>query len=124
MKIRTVVLSVAICMLCQVTNAQFKQLAEGPKFEEPETGFVKIVQMKNGNTVYFHLTPKDGISLRVYDATHAEKAAVTYNPTFERVKMPKRDGPFWPGENSENIKGIFGINNDLVVFISEEDRKK
>jgi hypothetical protein len=124
MNIMNRLLSLAFCLVSFSAGAQFKQIAEGPKFEDPDEGHVKIVQMKNGNTVYFHLTPKDGINLRVYDAAHAEKVATVYNPGFERVKMPKRDGPFWPGANSETIVGIFGLNNDLVVFINESERER
>src|SRR6202035_2899423 len=32
--------------------SQFKHLAESAAFEEPEAGFAKLLQMKNGNTIY------------------------------------------------------------------------
>ena len=106
------------------THAQFKQIAEGPKFEEPEDGYAKILQMKNGSTVYMHFTAKEGIDFRVYDASHAEKIATNFNLSIERVKEAKRDGPFYPGINQEKIESIFEINNDLIMFISEGDKNK
>ena len=42
------------------TYAQFKLVAQGPKFEEPEEGFAKILQLKNGNTFIFILLQKMG----------------------------------------------------------------
>ena len=38
------------------TQAQFKAIAQGPVFEEPENGFSKVLQMKDGSTLFFHGT--------------------------------------------------------------------
>ncbi len=93
-----------------VANAQFKTLAEGPVFEEPEQGFGKILAMQNGNTLFFHITYKDGINLQVYNAAHKQKAAKTIIPKYGRLKRAV-------------IDAIFEIHGDAVLFISEaEDR--
>ncbi|MBK8494333.1 MAG: hypothetical protein IPL50_04415 [Chitinophagaceae bacterium] len=70
--------------------AQFKQIAEGPKFEEPDKGHLRIIQLKNGNTIYFHLTPKDGVNLRLYDVSHKEKISTNFDLGIDRVKLPQR----------------------------------
>lgn len=47
----------------QETKAQFTTIAEGPEFKEPEKGAAKILQLKNGNTVYLHF--REGIHLQL-----------------------------------------------------------
>jgi len=109
---------------CLSIHAQFKLIAEGPKFEEPISGHLKVIQMKNGNTIYFHLTPKDGINLRVYDADHKEKISTNFDLGFERVKLASKEGAMFRSSNSETIEAIFEINNELVVFIAECSKKQ
>jgi hypothetical protein len=129
MKLLTTVMAMFLALLltaCLNTQAQFKQIAEGPKFAEPEEGFAKILQMKNGNTVYFHITKKDGINLRTYDANHIEKIATNITTSFERLKEERQGEVFIPtakAENKETIEGLFEMNNDLVIFISESSKK-
>lgn len=121
--ITTALLLFFLCIACLPTHAQFKIIAEGPKFLEPETGFVRLIQMKNGNTVYFHLTPKEGVNLRVYDASHKEKIATSFELDFERAKISSKEGAMFPNNNEESIDAIFEINNDLVVFMTEFEKK-
>ena len=97
---------------CLHSQAQFKTIAEGPKFEKPEEGFAKILQLKNGNTFYIHITMKDGINIRIYDARHKEKISKTLNPSY--TDLIERD----------DIKGIFEINNDVIVLVNREDEDK
>ena len=112
MKTVTAVLLVVLLFMGYLpTNAQFKLIAEGPKFEEPEDGFAKILQLKNGNTFYIHITAKDGINVRVYDASHKEKAVKTISPAYESLIIDNRDA----------VRGIFEMNNDVLVFIYKED---
>ncbi len=103
--------------------AQFKQIAEGPEFEEPEGGYARIVQMKNGNTAFVHITVKKGIDLRIYDAAHKEKVATNIELSIERVKL-NTEMTMFPKFAIEEIKGVFEINNDIVVFFHELDAKK
>lgn len=105
-------------------KAQIKQIAEGPKFQEPETGYLRLIQMKNGNTVYFHLTPKDGVNLRVYDALHKEVIATSFELDFDRAKISSKEGAMFPNRNEESIEAIFEVNNELVVFMTEFEKRK
>jgi len=107
--ISTALFFALVCFSFLPTKAQFKQIAEGPKFDEPEEGFAKILQMKNGNTFYIHITPKDGINIRVYDANHKEKAVKTISPAYESL------------DKKDDVRGIFEMNNDVVVFVNRDD---
>ena len=98
------------CFLLLITGilvkAQFTKIAEGPEFEEPKSGYTQIVQMKNGGTVFFRVTLKEGIDVRVYDANHKEKAATTIDPAYEKLNK------------GASIAGAFEINGDVVILIS------
>lgn len=109
----TALLFALLCISYLPTHAQFKLVAEGPKFEEPEEGFAKILQLKNGNTFYIHITAKDGINVRVYDASHKEKAVKTISPAYESLIIENRDA----------VRGIFEMNNDVLVFMYKEDKE-
>lgn len=113
------------CLLisCLPSMAQFKQLAEGSKFEEPENGYTKILQMKKGNTVYVNITPRKGIDLRIYDPNHAEKVVSTVDINIDRVKA-SHETTFFPTNPREEIDGIFEIADDIVIFINEFTHKK
>lgn len=99
------------CLLCISLNAQFKTIAEGPVFKEPTNGYGKILQLKNGGTIFLHLTDKNGIDVRVYDEKHAEKAVQKIEPNYGKLK-------------NGSIEAIFDINGDGVLMISELDEKK
>lgn len=104
--------------------AQFKQIAEGPKFEEPDKGHLRIIQLKNGNTIYFHLTPKDGVNLRLYDVSHKEKISTNFDLGIDRVKLPPKEGAMTRSFNDEKIDALFEMNNELVVFLAECTKKQ
>lgn len=91
---------------CILVKAQFTKIAEGPEFDEPKSGYTQIVQMKNGGTVFFRITLKEGIDIRIYDPNHKEKVATTIDPAYE--KLPK----------TASIAGAFEINGDVVILIS------
>lgn len=90
--------------------AQFKLIAEGPVFEEPETGYNKIVQLKNGYTAFIHIATKDGIDLKIYDPAHAQKVVKHIDPAYGKLK-------------SGSVESVFEINGDIILMISEVDDK-
>ncbi|MGB4843110.1 MAG: hypothetical protein WBP16_01455 [Ferruginibacter sp.] len=105
---KTIISVLLLSLTCLFTNAQFKQIAEGPKFAEPEEGFAKIIQMKNGNTFFISISLKNGINVRIYDAAHKETAATSFNPAYQVLK-------------TADVEAIFEMNSDIIVFISERD---
>lgn len=93
------------------SNAQFKVIAAGPVFDEPENGFGKILHLKNGNTLFLHVTIKEGVNIKIYDAAHKQKVEKHLEPAYGKIK-------------NGNIDGIFEINGDATLLISEIDEKK
>jgi len=102
-------LLLALMLLCSITlKAQIKQIAEGPVFEEPEEGFAKILQFKNGSTMFVHIDAKKGIDLRRYDGTHKETAVNHIDPSYGKLK-------------NGSIKGFFEISGNAILLVSEID---
>jgi hypothetical protein len=90
--------------------AQFKQVAAGPSFDEPEKGMSKMVLMKDGSVFFFNITNKDGINIRLYNPAHKETVATTLEPAYGQLKSP-------------GLEGSFEINGNLVLLISEVQDK-
>ncbi|MRG46974.1 hypothetical protein GFS24_17765 [Chitinophaga sp. SYP-B3965] len=88
----------------QGSSAQFVSIADGPEFNEPEKGAAKIIQLKNGNTVYLHF--REGINLQLYNAAH------------QRIQDKNI-----PTAHTENINAVFETQGDVVVFASERENK-
>ncbi|SDH35536.1 hypothetical protein [Chitinophaga filiformis] len=82
-------------------------------FEEPESGSSRIVLMKNGNTLFFHFTPKKGIDVTVFDQKHRSKGIV--NNKVDSWKQKKM--------RSASLKGVYEINGQAVVFIQQSIKK-
>jgi len=104
-------LSVLFIFSIFITSAQFKTIAEGPTFEEPESGFAKILQLQNGNTVFFHITSKGEINCRLYNSKHAEIAMTSIDPAYGKLKQGA-------------VEETFELNGDVVLLISEIDGKR
>jgi hypothetical protein len=94
-----------------IVQAQFKPVAEGPTFEEPQDGFAKILQLKTGNTIFIHITNKDGIDTRIYNSAHKETVTNHINPTYDKL-----------GTGS-SIEGAFEINGDVVLMVSKSESR-
>jgi hypothetical protein len=72
MKNRFFVLLSIILYSLQV-NAQFTVKAQSDLFDEPQAGSAKLILLYNGSTALFTL--QDGMSLRLYDASHRLKVS-------------------------------------------------
>lgn len=102
-----------LCLLiCVQTplSAQFKPIAESTEFEEPDEGFTRVLQLKNGCTMFFHVTIKSGISVRLFDEKYKGKPARNIQPSFGKLKKARVDG-------------IFEINGDATLLVSELEGK-
>ncbi|HTJ11787.1 MAG TPA: hypothetical protein VL547_07170 [Dinghuibacter sp.] len=84
--------------------AQFKPVAESAPFEEPKTGYAKLIQLKNGNTMYLYMPAKEAIEVKVYDAAHKQKAVKAIAPGFDQSKYAV-------------VKGVFELGGNVVVTI-------
>ncbi|MEV4884966.1 hypothetical protein MRBLMN1_003499 [Chitinophaga ginsengisegetis] len=89
--------------------AQVPVVTLGPDFAEPGDGWDKLMQLKNGNTVYLHFSKKDGLLVNIYDTVRALKATDTVHAQQ------------WNATDLESteIDGIFEINGQPVLFLQQ-----
>jgi hypothetical protein len=92
-------------------SAQFKTIAESPEFDEPEKGYTRILQLSSGYTVYFRITLKKGIDIRIYDEKHKEKVVTNIQPAYGDLG--------W----ATTIANTFEINDDVVILIGADLKK-
>lgn len=102
------VLSSLFLLLQMAAFAQFKEIAKSNAFEEPESGFARIVQLKNGNTAFIVVTQKEGVDVRLYDDKHKEIFNRKLNPRYGKLQRPE-------------VEGVFEVNGDIVCLIQELD---
>ena len=95
---------------CHLVSAQFKLIAQSTAFDEPEKGFSKLLQLKNGYTLFFHITAKEGFEVKVFDDRHKLKATRHHAPSYGKLKYPA-------------MEGLFEVKGDGVLLISELDAK-
>lgn len=93
-------------MLQTMGYAQFKTIAVSPAFPEPEEGFARILQMKNGNTMFLLFSFNKGIDLKLFDGKHKQRVAKHLSPKYGKLKSPA-------------IEAIFESGGDAVLLISE-----
>lgn len=106
---KQVLLSCCCLLLTLLCQAQFKEIAVGPTFEEPRSGFSKLLLMKNGNVIFFRAGFKDdGIDVRIYDPGHKEISFTSFDPAYGKLKLGA-------------LEGAFEIKGDVVLLISEVD---
>lgn len=89
------------------SEAQFKQIAAGPSFNEPYSEFSKLLIMKTGGVLFFQLD-NSNVDVRVYDASHKETFTNSFVPEYGYLK-------------SGNQVSIFEINGDAVLFIGKTE---
>ncbi len=87
-------------------NAQFFQYAEGPVFPLNDSGFAKIIQLKNGNTMFMHIDLNNGIDIHVYASEYKRKTEEHIEPAFGKIKSGK-------------MEGVFEMNGDAVIMIAD-----
>ncbi|MCK7558025.1 hypothetical protein MKQ70_24670 [Chitinophaga sedimenti] len=83
------------CMLLCVrftTYAQFTTIAEGADFSEPEQGFARILQFRNGNTMYLQFSMEGGIDIQLYDSAHKLLVQQAVTATYGRLERGSIDG--------------------------------
>jgi hypothetical protein len=107
---RKIVLFALFMSVYTLVNAQFKAVAEGPVFKEPEAGYAKILQMKNGNTMFIVITPKKGVDVQLYGPDHQQLAVTNFETSF---------GKLGHGE----VEAAFEINDDAVLMVAESESR-
>lgn len=97
-----------------VSRAQFKVVSEGQIFDEPEEGYTKILQLKNGNTIYVNFTFKDGIYVKPYDSKHKAGAEVHIDPSY---------GNLYKKSYNASVDGVFEVAGDVLMFVEKVERR-
>lgn len=95
--------TIIFCMLLCVrltTQAQFTTIAEGADFKEPEQGFARILQFRNGNTMYLQFSMEGGIDIQLYDAGHKLLQQQTVTAAYGKLERGSVDAVFETGGNA------------------------
>ena len=71
-----------LMLFCSLGKAQFLQIAEGPVFPNPTSGVSRILQLKNGNTMFLHINPDTAWNIHVYEAQYRAKTETYIEPAF------------------------------------------
>lgn len=107
---KTLLVLCAVVSLFTMANAQVAKIETSEPFEEPSAETrVRLIQTSNGNTLKISYSPKEGFSVDVYDKTRT------------RVAQEKLTLQYWNKKDVLflDIQGVFEINNDVNIFISE-----
>lgn len=97
----------------QLTAQQFK-IEKSQPFEEPEFGWNKLLQLKNGNTFFFHSTRRDGIEVTVYNKQRKQISTRTLESALWDVGKMKHS----------KIVGLHEINGEPVLFVVQADDRQ
>ena len=106
---KTFLLLAALFLVAAGTYAQQPKVSLSQPFEEPEDGWNKVMQLRNGNTFFLHFTKKEGIEITVYDKSHSviSQKVVTselWNPRAMRESV---------------VEGLYEINGQPVLFLQQ-----
>jgi hypothetical protein len=84
------------------------QVSLSEPFDEPEGGYNKVLQLKNGNTFYFQFTKED-FKLFAYDKAH------------KAISVKEIKGNDWEPRriNGTTINGIYEINGEPTLFVTQ-----
>src|ERR1017187_6840724 len=113
MKKTLFVLFALFVSIVTVTGQQF-HIEKSKEFDEPEYGWNKLLQLKNGNTFFFHSTKKDGIEVTVYNKQRKQIASRTLESSLWDIGKMKQS----------RIVGLYEINGEPVIFIVQADDRE
>ena len=92
-------------------NAQFQVLGTSTIFEEPRSGYVKLIKDKEGNTYYLRFENKGKITLKCYDTNRkmVYDKAMSYETESKKVGSPE---------------GIYIMNGQMVILLNKLEDKE
>ncbi|RAJ83406.1 hypothetical protein CLV59_103373 [Chitinophaga dinghuensis] len=90
-----------------MAQGQTPEVSRSVSFKEPSAGACKLLQMKNGNTLFFHFSKKKGIEVAVFDTKH--KMSPIVNNHVESFKTKQL--------GTSDFKGLFEINGQALLFL-------
>ena len=111
---KTIFIIAALLLCFGSLMAQQVGIEKSEEFDEPEYGWNKLLQLKNGNTFFFHSTKKDGIEV------------VVYNKQRKQIADKTLESKLWDVSKMRNSKivGLYEINGEPVIFIVQADDRQ
>lgn len=106
--------TILLCLLAigaGTARAQFTTIAESPSFQEPGEGNARILQLTNGNTLFLHFTPKQGIQLQLFNKQHQRIDTLPAVTDWKSYKNSHLDAAFESG------------SGDAAIFLSDRSRR-
>lgn len=97
------------CLTVAATYAQVSKVETSTAFDEPEDGWNKVLQLKNGNTFFFHFTKKDGIEVTVYNK---QRNVIAQKEITSELWDPKK-------MKHSVIEGLYEIGGQPVIFLQQ-----
>jgi len=97
---------------CYFSHAQNYDIS--PAIDIPQSGWSKLLQLRNGNTLLLHLEERSPIIVKIFDKTHKEVASRSLTTQFINTDQLK---------NAE-FDGLFEINGAAVLFLQQPIERK
>ncbi|RPD42321.1 hypothetical protein EG028_03850 [Chitinophaga barathri] len=91
-------------------HAQFTTIAESQAFQEPADGSARILQLKNGNTLFLHYTARNGLAIQLFDSAHRR---------IDTLPTPTN----WAAWKGGNLDAAFETGGNATLFISDREQK-
>ena len=110
---KSIIFFVLLSLQVGTLTAQY-HVEKSAEFDEPDFGWNKLLQLKNGNTFYFHSTKKDGMEVTVYNKQRKKISSHTIESTLwdaDKVKQTK-------------IVGLHEINGQPVLFVMQGEGRQ
>jgi len=110
---KTLLVLALLCLSVGTLFAQQTAIEKSEEFDEPRTGWNKLMQLKNGNTLFLHSTPKDGIEVTVYDSKRKLIATTDLESKLWDIDKLRKT----------KIEALYEINGQPVLFVIQADDK-
>lgn len=81
-------------------------IAEGPAFPEPADGIARVLQLRNGNTLFVHFTEKQGMNVQLYNSAHQQEDSTL------------------SGFKATSLDAVFESQGDATVLVSDRSSKR
>lgn len=106
---KTFILLFALIVSFGAVQAQTTSIEKSESFDEPNDGWNKLMQLKNGNTVFFHFSKKEGIEVTIYDKNRKQISSKTLESDMWEAKKMK----------VSQIEGLYEIKGQPVIFLQQ-----
>ena len=107
-------ISLLLAIITLNSNGQDSKFALSEPVDIKETGWNKVLCMKNGNTLLFHFENSKPVVLLVFDSLHKQIASKSYPCNVLEINKLKETV----------FQGLFEINNEAVLFMDQELQSK